>query len=200
MSHSVARRVVSDSRRRNGRGYRKCENESGYKFPQHSHPRGMASAICGAALGGLENAKPDPSLKGSGIGIANSRPHHPRGRQTAKSSGRSPGLGFLLGPAFPLAQWHNGPPSPDTVAGQRRNLTDFPNTGCGLDNYSRTHRQSSGPKISVGEWAAQDVPEPWTNAGQKGPTPNLNCALADAAFMTGMERNSDIVEMSAGRA
>ena len=59
------------------------------------------------------------------------------------------------------------------------------------DDYDR-----SGPKIFVGEWAAQDVPEPWTNAGQKGPTPNLNCALADAAFMTGMERNSDIVEMS----
>lgn len=59
------------------------------------------------------------------------------------------------------------------------------------DSYDR-----QGPKIFVGEWAAQDVPEPWTNAGQKGPTPNLNCALADAAFMTGMERNSDLVEMS----
>ena len=59
------------------------------------------------------------------------------------------------------------------------------------DSYDR-----SGPKIFVGEWAAQDVPEPWTNAGQKGPTPNLNCALADAAFMTGMERNSDLVEIS----
>lgn len=59
------------------------------------------------------------------------------------------------------------------------------------DDYDR-----KGPKIFVGEWAAQDVPEPWTNPGKKGPTPNLNCALADAAFMTGMERNSDIVEMS----
>jgi len=59
------------------------------------------------------------------------------------------------------------------------------------DDYDRR-----GPRIFVGEWAAQDVPEPWRNPGQKGPTPNLNCALADAAFMTGMERNSDIVEMS----
>ena len=59
------------------------------------------------------------------------------------------------------------------------------------DDYDR-----KGPKIFVGEWAAQDVPEPWNNAGQKGPTPNLNCALADAAFMTGMERNSDLVTMS----
>jgi alpha-N-arabinofuranosidase len=59
------------------------------------------------------------------------------------------------------------------------------------DDYDR-----KGPKVFVGEWAAQDVPEPWNNAGQKGPTPNLNCAIADAAFMTGMERNSDLVTMS----
>ncbi len=59
------------------------------------------------------------------------------------------------------------------------------------DSYDR-----SGPKIFVGEWAAQDVPAPWQNPADKGPTPNLNCALADAAFMTGMERNSDLVEMS----
>ena len=59
------------------------------------------------------------------------------------------------------------------------------------DSYDR-----KGPKIFVGEWAAQDVPAPWVNAGEKGPTPNLNCALADAAFMTGMERNSDLVTMS----
>jgi len=58
------------------------------------------------------------------------------------------------------------------------------------DDYDR-----KGPKIFVGEWAAQDVPEPWTNPGQKGPTPNMNCAISDAAFMTGMERNADIVLM-----
>lgn len=59
------------------------------------------------------------------------------------------------------------------------------------DTYDR-----KGPKIFVGEWAAQDVPEPWTDVYKKGPTPNMNCALSDAAFMTGMERNSDIVEMA----
>ncbi|MBN9502000.1 alpha-N-arabinofuranosidase [bacterium SCN 57-13] len=59
------------------------------------------------------------------------------------------------------------------------------------DAYDR-----KGPKIFVGEWAAQDVPEPWKDAAKKGPTPNLKCALADAAFMTGMERNSDVVEMA----
>lgn len=59
------------------------------------------------------------------------------------------------------------------------------------DDYDR-----KGPKIFVGEWAAQDVPEPWKDIYSKGPTPNMNCAIADAAFLTGLERNSDIVVMS----
>ena len=113
-------------------------------------------------MDGAEKTNPDPSLKGSGIEITDSRRHHPRGRQTAKSSGRSPGLGFLLGPAFPLAQWHDGPSSPDTVAGQRRNLTDFPNTGCGLDYYSRPRRQSIGANVfSAGEVANGGRGQPW---------------------------------------
>jgi alpha-N-arabinofuranosidase len=59
------------------------------------------------------------------------------------------------------------------------------------DSYDR-----KGPGIFVGEWAAQDVPAPWEDAGHKGPTPNMNCALADAAFMTGLERNSDLIKMA----
>lgn len=49
------------------------------------------------------------------------------------------------------------------------------------DNQPRT-----GPKIFVGEWA--------TLSGT--PTPNFGGALADAAFMTGMERNSDLIVMA----
>jgi alpha-N-arabinofuranosidase len=49
-----------------------------------------------------------------------------------------------------------------------------------FDNHART-----GPKIFVGEWA--------TRVG--APTPNMAGALGDAAWMTGMERNSDIVLM-----
>jgi len=49
------------------------------------------------------------------------------------------------------------------------------------DSYER-----KGPKVFIGEWAAQE--------GE--PTTNLHSALADAAFMTGMERNADVVEMS----
>jgi alpha-N-arabinofuranosidase len=52
-------------------------------------------------------------------------------------------------------------------------------------HYDKTDR--NGPKIFVGEWA--------TIEGV--PTPNFNAALADAAWMTGMERNSDIVIMAA---
>ena len=50
------------------------------------------------------------------------------------------------------------------------------------DKYSRTNKT----KIFVGEWA--------TRVGS--PTPNMAGALGDAAWMTGMERNSDIVRMS----
>jgi alpha-N-arabinofuranosidase len=51
-------------------------------------------------------------------------------------------------------------------------------------HYDKTDRQ--GPKIFVGEWA--------TREGE--PTPNLQAALGDAAWMTGLERNSDIVIMA----
>jgi alpha-L-arabinofuranosidase len=51
-------------------------------------------------------------------------------------------------------------------------------------HYDRTDR--SGPKIFVGEWATREGV----------PTPNFGAALGDAAWMTGLERNSDIVIMS----
>jgi alpha-N-arabinofuranosidase len=43
-----------------------------------------------------------------------------------------------------------------------------------------------GPKIFVGEWATREG----------DPTPNLEAALGDAAWMTGLEHNSDLVIMS----
>jgi alpha-L-arabinofuranosidase len=51
-------------------------------------------------------------------------------------------------------------------------------------HYDKTDR--SGPKIFVGEWATREG----------SPTPNFGAALGDAAWMTGMERNSDIVIMA----
>ena len=44
----------------------------------------------------------------------------------------------------------------------------------------------NGPKIFVGEWATREG----------SPTTNLGAALGDAAWMTGMERNSDIIVLS----
>jgi alpha-N-arabinofuranosidase len=55
-----------------------------------------------------------------------------------------------------------------------------------------------GPEIFVGEWAAYETPfEPW-NARSRGepPTPNVRAAIGDAAFMTQMEKNADIVVMN----
>ncbi len=51
-------------------------------------------------------------------------------------------------------------------------------------HYDKQDR--NGPKIFVGEWA--------TIEGV--PTPNMNAALADAAWLTGMERNSDLILIS----
>ena len=53
-----------------------------------------------------------------------------------------------------------------------------------VHHYDKTDRK--GPKIFVGEWATREGI----------PTPNFGAALADAAWMTGMERNSDVVVMS----
>ena len=48
------------------------------------------------------------------------------------------------------------------------------------------HYDRNGPKVFVGEWATREG----------FPTTNFNAALGDAAWMTGMERNSDLVIMS----
>ena len=51
-------------------------------------------------------------------------------------------------------------------------------------HYDNVSRQ--GPKIFVGEWATREG----------SPTPNMNAALGDAAWLTGLERNSDLVVIS----
>jgi alpha-L-arabinofuranosidase len=63
----------------------------------------------------------------------------------------------------------------DTPRAMARNSNHY-------DSYSR-----SAPKIFVGEWASQEG----------SPTPNLYAALGDAAWLTGMERNSDVVILEA---
>jgi alpha-L-arabinofuranosidase len=51
-------------------------------------------------------------------------------------------------------------------------------------HYDKTDR--NGPKIFVGEWATREGV----------PTPNFGAALGDAAWMTGLERNSDVIIMA----
>jgi alpha-N-arabinofuranosidase len=53
-----------------------------------------------------------------------------------------------------------------------------------------------GPEVFVGEWAAYEDIVPWDRRSQAlPPTPAMMSALGDAAWMTAMERNSDIVTM-----
>ena len=58
------------------------------------------------------------------------------------------------------------------------------------ESFSQAHHYDDadrkGPKIFVGEWATREG----------DPTPNLEAALADAAWLTGLERNSDLIIMA----
>jgi alpha-N-arabinofuranosidase len=54
------------------------------------------------------------------------------------------------------------------------------------DNYSRT-----GPKVFAGEYAAQSV-----GIASPDNRNNWECALSEAAFVTGLDRNADVVQMS----
>ena len=58
------------------------------------------------------------------------------------------------------------------------------------ESFSQAHHYAAydrkGPKIFVGEWATREG----------DPTPNLQAALADAAWLTGLERNSDLIIMA----
>lgn len=65
-----------------------------------------------------------------------------------------------------------------------RRPADFQKDTYHYDTFSR-----SGPKIFVGEWASRP-------SGSRAATPDMSCALGDAAWMTGMERNSDHVIMA----
>ena len=61
-----------------------------------------------------------------------------------------------------------------------------------LENASRyDYYDRKGPKIFAGEYAAQSV-----NTASPENKNNWFCAMAEAAFMTGLERNADVVEMA----
>ncbi len=56
------------------------------------------------------------------------------------------------------------------------------------------NRDRNGPKVFEGEWASQETRGP--DGRQRPLTPTFQCALSDAAFLTGLQRNADIVIMS----
>jgi alpha-L-arabinofuranosidase len=73
-----------------------------------------------------------------------------------------------------------------------RSARTFLNDSAHFDHYDR-----NGPEIFVGEWAAYETSfPPWDRrSADEPPTPDMMAALGDAAWMTTMERNSDIVKM-----
>jgi alpha-N-arabinofuranosidase len=73
-----------------------------------------------------------------------------------------------------------------------RNAQTFLDDPMHFDNYDR-----HGPQIFVGEWAAYETSFPPWDGQSRGlpPTPNMTSALADAAWMADMERNSDLIKM-----
>lgn len=75
-----------------------------------------------------------------------------------------------------------------------RNTRNFFEDAHHFDRYDR-----NGPQIFVGEWASYETSfPPWDGrSSAEPPTPNMKAALADAAWMTGMERNSDLIQMQA---
>ncbi len=62
----------------------------------------------------------------------------------------------------------------------------FFNSAARYDKYDR-----KGPKVFMGEYAAQSV-----NTASPNNRNTWECALSEAAFMTGLERNADVVVMS----
>lgn len=61
-----------------------------------------------------------------------------------------------------------------------------------FDNSQRyDHYDRNGPKVFMGEYAAQSVAVCSTKNQN-----NLECALAEAAYLTGLERNAEVVRMA----
>jgi alpha-N-arabinofuranosidase len=62
------------------------------------------------------------------------------------------------------------------------------------NHYERYERKA--PEIFVGEWGAYEEIVPWDARSRSlPPTPSMKAALGDAAWMTAMERNSDLITM-----
>jgi alpha-N-arabinofuranosidase len=90
-------------------------------------------------------------------------------------------ISTIPGTQYPSMKVTSGKPPAVVDEHYYRNSWDMWENASQYDKYDR-----NGPKIFVGEWATREG----------APTTNLNAALGDAAWMTGMERNSDLIIMS----
>ncbi|PJJ83568.1 alpha-L-arabinofuranosidase C-terminal domain-containing protein [Mucilaginibacter auburnensis] len=91
-------------------------------------------------------------------------------------------ISTIASKVYPTQKVTSGPPIDMEDEHYYQNSWQMQEDAFKYDNYDR----KKGPKIFVGEWATREG----------SPTTNLISALGDAAFMTGMERNSDVVLMS----
>lgn len=154
------------------------------------YARGLADRGWGAKQ--AKNLRSDPfSLHFLGIGNENWGPeYHRRFRLFQEAiKGRYPEIQLIFsappsfaGPTFDLAwRW---------AKENRIDIVDehiYASPQWFLANVERyTLYDREGPKVMVGEFAAHTV----------GNRNNLEAALAEAAFMTGLERNSDVVVMA----
>ena len=103
----------------------------------------------------------------------------------------------LIASADPFIRSDNFPWQWDQLRALRADIVDehfYQPPSWFLDNVGRYDSYPrQGPKVFVGEYAAH-LP----GTGPNGMRPStLEAALAEAAFMTGLERNADIVTMSA---
>lgn len=99
----------------------------------------------------------------------------------------------------PPKQWG---PRPTNVHSRKLEVLDehYYNSAEQFLKISPTHYEgydrATSPEIFVGEWAAHEDFAPWDERSKKlPPTPSMKAALGDAAWMTAMERNADLVTM-----
>ena len=148
------------------------------------------------ARSGAQRAKdghPTP-FKLTYVEVGNEDPTGGRGGRVATYAQRFPIFYAVIKAKYPNIQVISttrsnfGPYTPDVI--DEHYYMDFNgalNSAHLYDNRQRTAATGSPvPKIFVGEWATRD----------NNPTPSFHAALTDAAFLTGLERNADLVIMS----
>ena len=128
------------------------------------------------------------------VEIGNEDPAGGRGGRTATYAERFPIFYLTIKAKYPNLQIISttrnnfGSYTPDVI--DEHYYMDFNsalNNAHLYDNRPRTNQAGQPvPRIFVGEWATRD----------NNSTPSFHAALTDAAFLTGLERNADLVVMS----